>query len=178
MISVKRSLPEARPLECIGKAYPPRLPKASVVIIFHNEAWSAMIRTLWSIVNRSPKELLQEIVLVDDASTNNELKNMFDDYLSMFPAKVKMIRNEKRQGLIRARLIGAKYATGNVLIFLDAHMECNAGWMEPLLTRIATDRSVIAVPMLDWIRSANMAYIPVSTRLNTLRWNLIFDWFV
>lgn len=52
----------------------------------------------------------------------------------------KVLRMGKRSGLIRARLKGAAEARGQVITFLDAHCECTAGWLQPLLQRIVEDR--------------------------------------
>jgi hypothetical protein len=49
------------------------------------------------------------------------------------------VHTEKREGLIRARQIGARYATADVMIFLDAHSEANYNWLPPLIEPIALD---------------------------------------
>jgi polypeptide N-acetylgalactosaminyltransferase len=91
-------------------------------------------RTLHSIHNRSPRELLDEIILVNDASTKEELHEPLENYLSQhFEGKVKLVKTKERVGLIVARLTGAKVAKSEVLVFLDSHMEVNVNWLPPLL---------------------------------------------
>lgn len=69
-----------------------------------------------------------------------------------------LIRLPHRMGLIRARLQGARVATGDVLVFLDAHCEATTQWMEPLLSRIEEDRTAVLVPIIDVIEANNFAY--------------------
>lgn len=111
-ISLRRTLPDYRFDECRRLTYPDRLPNVSIVIVFHNEPWSLILRTIWSIIDRTPAELLHEIILVDDASTWDFLKRPLDDYIELLPSvSIKIIRSQQREGLIRARLIGAAAAT-------------------------------------------------------------------
>lgn len=115
---------------------------------------------------------------MDDASTSDFLKQPLDDYIKTLPAKVKVIRIAKREGLIRARLAGARVAKGSVLTFFDAHMECTHGWLPPMLARIASDRSVVVVPLIDGIVAENFAYEAIETvEVSALRWSLVFRWY-
>ncbi|VDP26005.1 unnamed protein product, partial [Onchocerca flexuosa] len=121
---------------CRKASYRDDLPDTSVIICFHNEAWSVLLRTVHSVLERTPGHLLKEIILVDDFSNFDHLKKPLEDYMSQF-GKVRILRLESRLGLIRARLRGASVAQGKVLTFLDSHCECMDRWLEPLLDRIA-----------------------------------------
>lgn len=55
---------------CVKKSYPEDLPTLGVVLIYLNEALSIIQRAIRSIIDRTPKNLLKEIILVDDNSSN------------------------------------------------------------------------------------------------------------
>lgn len=52
--------------------YSDDLPQISVVFIFVNEALSVILRSVHSVVNHTPSQLLKEVILVDDNSDNGE----------------------------------------------------------------------------------------------------------
>lgn len=160
-ISLDRSVKDTRLEECKHWNYPVDLPTTSVIIVFHNEGWSVLLRTVHSVLNRTPKHILHEILLVDDYSDKEDLKDKLTNYLERFNGKVRLIRNSEREGLIRTRSRGAQEATGEVIVFLDAHCEVNTNWLPPLLAPIYTDRTVMTVPVIDGIDHKNFMYRPV-----------------
>ena len=174
-ISLNRTVPDTREEECRYWDYPTDLPTASVILVFHNEGWSTLLRTVHSVLNRSPPQFLHEVVLVDDKSELEHLHERLEEELKKpYYAKVKLVRNEEREGLIRARNNGALAATGEVVVFLDAHCEVAYNWLPPLLAPIHEDRTTLSVPVIDGINWDDFSIKPVYARGSHSRG--LFEW--
>lgn len=97
-LSYNRTTPDTRHSACKRKKYAiEKLGTTSVIIIFYNEPFSVLVRTVHSVLNTSPPELMKEIILVDDCSTNVELKGKLEYYVeTRLPKKVKLLRLKSR----------------------------------------------------------------------------------
>uniref|UniRef100_A0A182PIP9 Polypeptide N-acetylgalactosaminyltransferase n=1 Tax=Anopheles epiroticus TaxID=199890 RepID=A0A182PIP9_9DIPT len=180
LISVRRELPDVRDPWCVRKTPDDglsTLSPVSIVIVFHDEALSVLLRTVHSVLNRSPPELIEEILLVDDWSSVVQLKTFLDDYFLPYRDKVRILRTPKRLGLIKGRIYGAKRASADYLLFLDAHCECLEGWLEPLLA-LVVNAKVVAVPTIDWLNETTLALQvgPSNGLYGAFDWNLSFQW--
>ncbi|XP_068588746.1 polypeptide N-acetylgalactosaminyltransferase 6 [Cebidichthys violaceus] len=182
-ISLSRSLgDDTRPSECVERKFRrcPPLPTTSVIIVFHNEAWSTLLRTVYSVLHTSPAVLLKEIILVDDASVADHLKNQLEVFVPQLKI-VRVVRQLERKGLITARLLGASIAQGEILTFLDAHCECFHGWLEPLLARIVEEPTAVVSPEITTIDLETFQFNkPVAANRAFNRgnfdWSLSFGW--
>eukprot|EP00051_Salpingoeca_urceolata_P002861 m.53348 g.53348 ORF g.53348 m.53348 type:complete len:593 (-) comp12374_c1_seq2:136-1914(-) len=167
-----RPVPDVRDRTCKAITYDQDLPTTSVILTFHNEARSTLLRTIRSVIDRSPPHLLREIVLIDDASdpdyaVGDDIKNM---------QKIKYVREDDRIGLIRARVRGYEESCGDVLTYLDSHVEANAGWLEPLLQRIKEDPKNVVTPIIDLIDDTTFKYAPSPMVRGGFNWGLTFKW--
>ncbi|NXA62254.1 GLT15 acetylgalactosaminyltransferase, partial [Mohoua ochrocephala] len=175
-IALRRDLPEVRHPLCLQQKYDSGLPTASVIICFHDEAWSTLLRTVHSIMDTAPKAFLKDIILVDDLSQQGPLKSALSEYISKLDG-VKLIRSNKRLGVIRGRMLGAARATGDVLIFMDSHCECQKGWLEPLLARLSSNRNSVVSPVIDVIDWKTFQYYhSVGLHRGVFDWKLDFHW--
>lgn len=128
------------------------LTDVTILITFFNEPLSTLLRTIISVLNTVPPPLLREIIIVDDHSDKAEdaVTGPLYDIVGFLP-KVKLMRLHERQGIVHARLTGSRMAKGDVLVFLDSHVELNAGWLEPQLDRIRESPHSIVFPQIGSI---------------------------
>jgi len=106
------------------------LSTVSVVIISRNEG-ARLEATVRGVLRTLPKPR-RDVIVVDDGSTDASFA-----FLRRF-RDVRVVRSEGI-GVANARNLGASHATGDVIVFCDAHMDVPAGWhralVEPLESR-------------------------------------------
>ena len=148
-LPLDRNVTDFRHPECAQVQYNYNsLPRASVIFVFANEAFSTLLRSVHSVLNRTPPQLLEEIILVDDASNKPWLGKKLEDYVKLLP-KVRLVRQPERSGLVKARLRGVREARSEVFVILDSHVEVQEKWLEPLVHRIAQNRKAVVMPIID-----------------------------
>lgn len=97
-LAYNRTLADVRSPLCAALPYDlDALPTASIVIIFYNEPYSVLLRTVYSALGTGDPRILKEVILVDDFSSNDELAGQLDHYVrTRMPSNVKIVRLPKR----------------------------------------------------------------------------------
>lgn len=86
LIPLNRTLEDIRQEGCKTDPISTDLPTSSVIMCFHNEALSVLLRGVHSIVDRSPPHLLKEVLLVDDFSDmRKSAQDSHANYLPLLP---------------------------------------------------------------------------------------------
>jgi GT2 family glycosyltransferase len=113
----------------------PSRPTVSVVIITRNEG-SELEATVTNVLQTLPSDR-REVIVVDDGSTDDS---------TAFLAKVPEVTvlHSTGLGVAGARNFGAESATGDVILFADAHVRAPAGCYE-LMCDVLRDASVGSV---------------------------------
>ena len=98
--------------------------KFSIVIPTHSEGLN-LLETVTDIVEHSQGSDF-EVIVTDDCSDDFSYFDIEDT------EHVKVVFNPQRLGVAGTRNNGAKYADGDVFIFIDAHSRVPAGWLETI----------------------------------------------
>lgn len=92
------------------------MPKISVIVPVHNTE-KYLKKSIDSLINQTLDDI--EIILIDDASTDNSLEIM-KAYQRLHPKKIKIITSKENIGPAGARNLGLEIATGRYIGFLDS----------------------------------------------------------
>lgn len=122
------------------------LPLVSIIIPVKNEGNN--VRTTLTSLLQNKTKYPYEIIVVDDASTDNccqFLKNQGDLF------KTRLITTPGI-GAAPARNLGAEHAKGKYLIFCDAHLTFEPYWIDRLLELIASGTADAVSPAIGSIQ--------------------------
>lgn len=117
-------------VEWMAEAATAQLPSVSIVIAVHNQA-AITEACLTSLVETLPESFRGEIIVVDDASTDDS-PALLDRWAARDP-RVRWRRNDTNQGFLETARRGAAAATGDVLLFLNNDTVLLPDWLPPLL---------------------------------------------
>ncbi|XP_045165365.2 polypeptide N-acetylgalactosaminyltransferase 13-like [Mercenaria mercenaria] len=176
MIGLHRKLPDMRPSECKHKVYPDNLPPITVVIIFRDEWYSILLRTVYSVLETSPPHLIYEIILVDDGSTNDDLISCIKMHVQNVD-KLTLVQNERPLGLMMARQTGINAVRSELFAVMDGHMEVGPGWLEPLIYRLVQNPKALLCSHVGWVNEENFEFVIDNNRPEEKNFDTFFPFF-
>jgi GT2 family glycosyltransferase len=117
--------------------------RASIVVIAHNEG-AELRATVDALLASTPAGT--EIIVVDDQSD--------DGSPAMVPRApgVTVLSTTERCGVAGSRNLGARHATGDVLVFSDGHVRPDPDWLPPLLDELSSPAVGAVAPVIVPLR--------------------------
>ncbi|WP_423792389.1 glycosyltransferase family 2 protein [Methanocaldococcus indicus] len=124
-----------------------KLPLVSIIIVTHNRLDKLKILLESLVSDNYPKK---EIIVVDNASTDNT-PDIIKKYCEKFPY-IFYVKNDKNYFPAKGRNIGAKYAKGKYLFFIDDDGAVDKDTINKLVEVLESDEKVglVAPVILYW----------------------------
>lgn len=108
----------------------------SIIIPLYNEEHS-----IKNVINRIPNHVKNEIIIVDDGSTDDSVTKIN----RIYDKKIKLKRHFKNRGYGAAILTGIKNATGDIIVTLDSDGQHNPEEIPLLIEPIINNQADIVV---------------------------------
>lgn len=85
-----------------------------------------------------------EVIVVDNGSQDKTA-----EYLANLKnSRIKIILNKKNLGFAKGNNLGAKKASGDILVFLNNDTKVTKGWLEPLIKELDNEKTGIVGPKM------------------------------
>jgi polypeptide N-acetylgalactosaminyltransferase len=104
-------------------------PDVSIVVVSHNEREN-VVPTLMNLAETTAG-VSASLTVVDDASTDDSA-SLVENRLE----NVQLVRSASRLGISRARNLGANSTNSSIIVFSDAHVVPEEGWLEELCQQL------------------------------------------
>jgi GT2 family glycosyltransferase len=128
-LAIVDCVPEPR-IEWLREPPAARLPSVSVIVPVFNQ-WPITKSCLQALRSTMPREAAIEVIVADDASTDDTSNGLAS--LARSEPWLRVVRNDKNRGFVESCNRAAAVATGDVLVFLNNDTVPSPGWLEPLL---------------------------------------------
>lgn len=130
----------------------------SLIVISYNKK-ELTRKCLDSIFAGKNKGLIEEVIVVDNASTDGSVEFLKKQ------KNIEFIQNRKNFGFAKANNIAAQKAKGDILIFLNNDTEVQTMWLEPIVKTFEEKKNIgaVGVKLLfpdGLIQHAGLAFYP------------------
>lgn len=113
--------------------------EASVIIVNYNGK-HFLSECLTSLFKLDFPKNQYEVIIVDNNSTDNSV-----DYVQRYFPEVIIVRTKKNLGFSGGNNLGAKYAKGKYLVFLNNDTRVDKKWLRALVDRISSNTKIATV---------------------------------
>ncbi|HZT33317.1 MAG TPA: glycosyltransferase [Bryobacteraceae bacterium] len=119
----------------------------SFIVTARNESPPVLAATIDSLLATSAAHA-REIILVDDSS---------DPPVELDRPDLRILRNTWPTGVAQSRRCGAALASGDILVFTDAHMRFAPDWLEQMLAHVDSG-ALLCASWWDWEMTRPLCY--------------------
>lgn len=131
---------------CINFGEEPNSPGVSVIVPLYKRFDFIEHQILEFRRDPAFADLCEVIYVVDDPSIQETVIDTADELHRLFDFPFKIVVSERNRGYSGANNLGAAYARGQRLLFLNSDVIPNGpGWLEPMLDLISHDNNIGAV---------------------------------
>lgn len=112
--------------------------KISVITVNYNGLSDT--RVFLESFRKEIQEVDYEIIVVDNASVNNEAKILEDEFEGVI-----CVRSDVNLGFSGGNNLGVQYSTGELLLFMNNDIIIKSNFISPLLERLSEDKNIVAI---------------------------------
>ena len=117
-------------------SHPLHAPVVSIVVPVYNR--SVLIKECMDALLKQDAKFKYEIVLVDDKSTDDTLKVLYE-WKKKYPLTITVVEKEKNNGQWITRNIGVEKSSGKIIVFTDSDVVVRPDWLSKLTKPLRED---------------------------------------